>query len=115
MNCFIKILLVTGFVFCATAIFAQDRQRYNTYDGVLEIKKVNIKYSPYFFSPVIGNEKFEKKITSKKNIDLSPIYFKIDDLATFCKLELKLEKAVNMPIKFRLGEVQYVERLEGKH
>ena len=37
------------------------------------------------------------------------------DLAFFCRLEVKLEKATNLPIKFRLGEVQYAENREGKY
>ncbi|MBK9016911.1 MAG: hypothetical protein IPM82_24205 [Saprospiraceae bacterium] len=36
------------------------------------------------------------------------------DLAFFCKMEVKMEKATRFPIKFRLGDVQYVDRLEGK-
>ena len=41
-------------------------------------------------------------------------YYSYDCLAFFCKIEVKLEKAVKMPIKFRLGDVDYVDRLEGK-
>jgi len=37
-----------------------------------------------------------------------------DDLALFCKLEVQLEKAFKFPVKIRLGEVNYVEMLEGK-
>lgn len=36
------------------------------------------------------------------------------ELAFFCKLEVKMEKALNLPVKFRLGEVQAVEKMEGK-
>ncbi len=36
------------------------------------------------------------------------------DLAFFCKIEVKMEKAVRFPVKFRLGDVGYVDRLEGK-
>ena len=36
------------------------------------------------------------------------------DLAFFCKVEVKMEKAARFPIKFRLGDVQYVDQLEGK-
>lgn len=36
------------------------------------------------------------------------------DLALFCKLEVKMEKATRFPVKFRLGDVEYVDRLEGK-
>lgn len=37
-----------------------------------------------------------------------------EDLAIFCKLEVKLEKKFKFPVKIRLGEVNYVEMLEGK-
>ncbi len=37
-----------------------------------------------------------------------------EDLAIFCKLEVKLEKTLKFPVKIRLGEVNYVEMLEGK-
>ncbi len=36
------------------------------------------------------------------------------DLAFFCKIEVKMEKAARFPVKFRLGDVQYVDQLEGK-
>jgi hypothetical protein len=43
-----------------------------------------------------------------------PVIYSYHNLAFFCKMEVKLEKAVKMPIKFRLGDVDYVDRLEGK-
>ncbi|MCB0565991.1 MAG: hypothetical protein KDD01_16595, partial [Phaeodactylibacter sp.] len=43
-----------------------------------------------------------------------PAAYSYDKLGAFCKWEVQLEKAARMPVKFRLGEVQYVERLEGK-
>lgn len=36
------------------------------------------------------------------------------ELAFFCRVEVKLEKAARMPVKFRLGDVRYVDYLEGK-
>ncbi|MBX2870679.1 MAG: hypothetical protein KTR30_01225 [Saprospiraceae bacterium] len=44
-----------------------------------------------------------------------PRAWSYQDLAFFCKLEVKLEKATKLPIKFRLGEVQYAENREGKY
>lgn len=41
--------------------------------------------------------------------------FQIKELAFFCRIEFKLEKKVRFPVKVRLGEVQYVEQLEGKY
>jgi len=43
-----------------------------------------------------------------------PSLSKHKDLAFFCKIEVQLEKAVKMPVKFRLGSVDYVDYLEGK-
>ena len=43
-----------------------------------------------------------------------PILYSYEELAPFCKLEVKMEKVVKMPIKFRLGSVDYVDYLEGK-
>ena len=36
-------------------------------------------------------------------------------LPFFCSKELKMEKAVGMPLKFRLGTVEYCDKLEGKN
>ncbi len=41
--------------------------------------------------------------------------YSVKDLAFFCRLEVKLEKKIGLPFKFRLGEVQYTERMEGKY
>lgn len=44
-----------------------------------------------------------------------PLVYAYEDLGFFCKVEVQLEKRTRIPIKIRLGEVQYVERLEGKY
>ncbi|MEZ5039279.1 MAG: hypothetical protein R2828_05290 [Saprospiraceae bacterium] len=44
-----------------------------------------------------------------------PQTWSYQDLAFFCRLEVKMGKAANIPIKVRLGEVQYVENMEGKY
>ena len=43
-----------------------------------------------------------------------PAAYAYKDLAFFCKIEVQLEKAVKLPVKFRLGSVDYVDYLEGK-
>lgn len=43
-----------------------------------------------------------------------PQAYAYKDLAFFCKIEVQLEKAVKLPVKFRLGSVDYVDYLEGK-
>ncbi len=44
---------------------------------------------------------------------LRPAY-RYEDLAFFCRLEVKMEQALRFPVKFRLGDVPYVDWLEGK-
>ncbi len=44
-----------------------------------------------------------------------PKIYAHNDLGLFCKLEVRLEKKARIPIKFRLGEVQYEAKLEGKN
>ena len=43
-----------------------------------------------------------------------PLCYSTADLAFFCRLEVKLESATKMPVRFRLGDVQQVDYLEGK-
>lgn len=42
------------------------------------------------------------------------LYYSTSELAFFCRLEVKMEKATKMPVRFRLGDVQQVDYLEGK-
>lgn len=72
----------------------------------------NIPAFQYSFPPILRFSSFKyDKIDSKPSV---PIIYSYHELAFFCKVEVKLEKAVKLPIKFRLGDVDYVDWLEGK-
>lgn len=109
-----------------TAIFCQEQTAQpfitsaNAHFSTASILSTNYNYR---FSPI--------KIT--KNIKASPVIFNLrsvmtqvsglpdqatyncSELAFFCRLEVKIEKAAKLPVKFRLGDVQQVDYLEGKH
>lgn len=68
-----------------------------------------------FNTSVLKNNLSETPLPTLAEMRWQAIAFQVDDLPVFCRMELKMEKAVNFPVKFRLGEVQYVERMEGKH
>ena len=44
-----------------------------------------------------------------------PKAYRYQDLAFFCRIEVQMEQVFKFPVKFRLGEVQAVERKEGKY
>lgn len=47
--------------------------------------------------------------------DPLPSAYRYEELAFFCRIEVQMERAFKFSVKFRLGEVQYVERMEGKY
>jgi hypothetical protein len=55
---------------------------------------------------------FPKAATPPRALPL-PLWV-ADDLPFFCKIEHRWAKKLPMPLKFRLGSVEYVDWLEGK-
>ncbi len=43
-----------------------------------------------------------------------PNVYSTEDLAFFCKMEVKIENKTKFPIKVRLGDIDYVNWQEGK-
>ncbi|MEM9884928.1 MAG: hypothetical protein AAF849_03480 [Bacteroidota bacterium] len=76
-------------------------------------------------TPLFGTEHYRltwKKIDSSVSLKqpsileakkLSENYW--NNLGFFCKVEIKMEQKTQFPVRFRLGSVDYVDRLEGKY
>lgn len=70
---------------------------------------LQIRSLPYFFNVQLDKQK-ETLLLQSPNLILP------DNIATafFCRMEVKAEKASKIPVLFRLGSVDYVEKMEGK-
>lgn len=103
-----KILFIFALCFASNFTYAQS--------NYFPIEHYIIE--PITFAPLNTIKIYQPSIFSPTPLDLSKAFtisaYSYDDLAIFCKLEVKMEKASGFPVKFRLGEVNYVEQLEGK-
>ncbi len=105
-NCFFLILLVFG---------KADAQPVGSRTGPV---------AKFYFTtptPTIGGIDSNKVVPfttvtfgMKRNVEALPASFYTNHLAFFCRKELQLEKAINVPVKFRLGSLDYTNMLEGK-
>lgn len=104
-------------------IFATDPPQLQSPDDVLTIPDIH-----FLPTHLRATDLFIFATTSAQQMPLVAYFKPIDlknktsfrawayeDLAFFCKIEVQLERATKIPIKFRLGEVQQVERMEGKY
>ncbi len=55
-------------------------------------------------------------LINEQNVEKSMVgpRFYVNNLGFFCKQELKFRAATGLPMVFRLGSVQYCDRMEGK-
>ena len=79
------------------------KQQFN-YQREFQFNKIQLP-SIDLFSPI------EETVMTYNQV---PKAYSYEHLAFFCKLEVQIENVTKLPIKFRLGDVQYIEKLEGK-
>lgn len=69
---------------------------------------------PTAFSLKKNNQKANNQQIEQKTPRPIPLVFCVETLPFFCKIEHKMGLNQKLPFKFRLGDVQYVDELEGK-
>lgn len=58
--------------------------------------------------------KMDSTLIENESLLINPKVYSVSKLPIFCKIEHKLGKNAGYNLKMRLGDVDYVDRLEGK-
>ena len=116
---FIVIFFLTVFVAhikAQKAIFIPEKNNLKlALNGKLEVKKIDFTQSlmlPILSDNVFANQK-KSFAEMSQSATINGDYY-VQHLGFFCAKEYKFEKATNIPLKFRLGSLDYCNRLEGK-
>ena len=111
-----------GFILLLTFLWSDSMAQHISLDGksLSALKQIS-KYSDskqLFSIPSLqyipSTKSSSTPIANQTPTKHIPLAYAYKELAPFCKLEVKMEKVAKMPIKVRLGSVDYVDWLEGK-
>lgn len=91
----------TGFVEAQTQGLSLAHLKMPSFYGLPFLSKKNTK-------------KPDKHVLEPQTPRPIPLVFSVETLPFFCKIEHKMGLNQRFPLKFRLGDVEYVDELEGK-
>ena len=120
----VVLLMLTGKVFSQDTLGIKNQQLSENsiriiYKGSGWILPVNTTPGEGIKFPInytlLNNFNYENKLRLGHSIPPTiHSSFYTDHLGFFCKKEIQLEKITSVPFRFRLGSLDYVNKLEGK-
>ncbi len=104
-----KFLIITIFLFVQNLSICQI--------NITNVFLINYKPTLSFQSKVLPKKTFLSLPTFSKNQSplTIPSNYYCTQLGFVCKKELLVQKAIKFPLFFRLGSLEYCNKLEGKH
>jgi hypothetical protein len=110
MQRYYKFLIVCLLMLCV--LFTKAQMGKNIFKDSLKSVKINVLglNQPSYFS--IQQPLFI--INSFKQSAVIPCNYYTQNFGIICKKELQIQKTIAFPVFFRLGSLDYVNRLEGK-
>ncbi|MEL7122877.1 MAG: hypothetical protein AAFO07_25745 [Bacteroidota bacterium] len=113
-----RLIGFTLLLFCVNIAFGQTKI---SGKSIIELKQESFQKDFHFSTLSPANRLINVKsptpppflMVNSPQVIKMPNAWSYDELGMFCKLDIKLEKAVKMPVKFRLGDLDSVDRKEG--
>jgi hypothetical protein len=112
--------VVVSLFFFSGEIFAQEKivEKILSHNGNLlpQYRKWDYSSSSFFSNKAFsGSSVFLSSAALSKPVfmPVAKDYYK-NCLGFFCKKEIQLEKSIALPLRFRLGSVEYTDYMEGK-
>lgn len=112
--------VVVSVFFFSGEIFAQEKmvEKILSHNGNLlpQYRRWNYPSSSFFSSQAFSGSSVFLSQAALPTVIFVPVtkdYYS-KHLGFFCKKELRLEKTISLPLRFRLGSVEYTDYMEGK-